>query len=77
MTLLADAEWMTLANCATTDPEVMFPESKSSADAKAVCGHCDVVASCLAYALANNMRDGVWGDTTQRQRRKMLKRLKA
>lgn len=36
--------------------------------AKAVCSLCPVRAECLAYALANNERHGVWGGLGQKER---------
>ncbi len=41
------------------------------ARAKAVCAGCPVRAECLEFALANDERWGVWGGTSERQRRAM------
>lgn len=62
--------WMTDALCAQTDAEAFFPDKGgSSKEAKRVCASCDVVAECLAYALRNNERFGVWGGKSERERR--------
>lgn len=65
-------EWMDDAVCATTDPEVFFPENLgSAAEAKKICATCPVVQECLAYALENGFDDGVWGGTAGYERRKI------
>ena len=64
--------WQTRALCAQTDPEVFHPEKGASpAMAKRVCLVCDVRADCLAAALMNDERWGVWGGLTSREREKM------
>ena len=43
--------WRLSANCATTDPEIFFPEvgqSKGNAICRAICSACDVQPECLA-----------------------------
>jgi len=65
-------DWMASALCAQTDPELFFPEKgKRSRDARAVCARCPVCAKCRAYALAQDRVYGVWGGTTERERRKL------
>ena len=62
--------WMDNALCTQTDPEAFFPDKGgSSKEAKRVCASCDVVGECLAYALANNERFGIWGGKSERERR--------
>ena len=62
--------WMTAGNCAGVDPELFFPQrGESSEDAKAVCRGCLVRAECLDYALSINERNGIWGGTSERERR--------
>jgi len=70
--ITAPPEWMTDGLCAQTDPDAFFPEKGGSTrEAKAVCRRCPVSAECLAYALANDARFGVWGGTSERDRRRM------
>jgi len=58
--------------CAQTDPEVFFPEKGGSVrEAKAVCTGCPVRVQCLEYALAHDERFGVWGGTSERERRRL------
>ena len=62
--------WMADANCAGVDPELFFPQrGESTVEAKAVCRACPVRAQCLDYALSINERNGIWGGTSERQRR--------
>lgn len=69
--------------CRTEENKDIFfvePYSKGSGEinkqAKAVCntGPCAYRAECLAWALFND-EPGVWGGTTEMERRKMLKKL--
>jgi WhiB family transcriptional regulator, redox-sensing transcriptional regulator len=54
------------------DPDAFFPEKGGSTRAaKAVCATCPVTAECLAYALANDERWGVYGGKSERERRKL------
>lgn len=67
------AEWMADSNCRGSDPNLFFPhptEFDVAAKAKAICRACDVQAECLAYALNNN-EDGIWGGTSERERRRI------
>lgn len=62
--------WRDFARCAETDPEVFFGEFGVKYEAaRAICGGCEVQADCLDYALENDERYGVWGGTTEMERR--------
>ena len=39
--------------------------------AKAVCGICPVNQDCLQYALSTNQDSGIWGGTSEEERRKL------
>jgi len=72
---------MSRAACRDTpDPGVFFPASAGDAmagqaeEAKAVCAACPVRAVCLRYALATRQEFGVWGGTTETERRAMIRR---
>jgi WhiB family transcriptional regulator, redox-sensing transcriptional regulator len=68
--------WQEQALCAQTDPEAFFPEKGGSTrEAKRVCTGCEVRAECLEYALANDERFGIWGGLSERERRKLKKRV--
>ena len=54
------------------DPEIFFPESgQSGAAAKRICRTCPVVDECFEWAVANDVRYGVWGGTSESERRRM------
>ena len=67
--------WRDAAACFGTDPEVFFPVSSSGpaqADvvaAKRLCGQCPVKVACLRWALDHGVTAGVWGGTTEEERR--------
>jgi hypothetical protein len=44
-------------------------------EAKAICAECPYKVRCLTYALKNS-EQGIWGGTTERDRRKLLVSLK-
>ena len=68
--------WQERALCAQTDPEAFFPEKGGSTrEAKKVCTRCDVRGECLEYALAHDERFGIWGGLSERERRKLRKRV--
>jgi WhiB family transcriptional regulator, redox-sensing transcriptional regulator len=71
--------WMSRGACRQMDPELFFPvaagarrAARQAATAKAVCGRCAVRADCLSYAL-EIMPEGIWGGTTQDERRAGLR----
>ncbi len=67
--------WASQGACRDEDPELFFPISSAAfapaqvARAKAVCARCRVTAQCLGYALATSQDGGVWGGTTEEERR--------
>jgi WhiB family transcriptional regulator, redox-sensing transcriptional regulator len=72
--LLQPVEWQTNARCTEVDPEIFFPErGGSSKAARQVCGNCLVKEQCLEYALNNKEQFGIWGGTSERERRRLRK----
>ena len=69
------ANWRDHAACRNTDPELFFPIGTTGpalrqiGEAKRICRACPVRAQCLAWALDNGITDGVWGGTTEDERR--------
>lgn len=66
------SRWRLHAACFGADPDgtIFFPpERGNSLQALAICETCPVQAPCLAYALADPSIKGVWGNTTERERR--------
>jgi WhiB family redox-sensing transcriptional regulator len=70
--------WMTGGACAGKTGMDWFPaeEFTSSEEVRAVCGACGVAGLCLSYALAHH-EYGVWGGTTERERRALRKRARS
>jgi WhiB family transcriptional regulator, redox-sensing transcriptional regulator len=69
-------EWQERALCAQTDPEAFFPEKGGSTrEAKRICAGCEVRAECLEYALAFDERFGIWGGLSERERRRLKRRV--
>ncbi|MBW4030796.1 MAG: WhiB family transcriptional regulator [Acidobacteria bacterium] len=74
-----DADWRANAACRDTEPELFFPVGTTGMatdqieSAKRVCINCDAQKHCLEFALATNQESGVWGGTTEDERRKLRK----
>ena len=65
--------WMALAKCRDMDPSFFFPsDGGGERAAQRICAVCPVKISCLEYSLDNRMDDGVWGGTSERERRFLL-----
>lgn len=57
--------------CAQTGPDdtTWFPaKGGSTIPAKRLCQGCPIKDACLQYAIANNIRYGVWGGRSERER---------
>ena len=76
-------DWRDVASCRDTDPDLFFPVGTTGPaieqieNAKAVCQQCDAQAPCLEFALATNQDSGVWGGTSEEERRQLRKRYAA
>lgn len=70
-------DWRSLAACQDTDPDLFFPVGTTGPaieqieQAKAVCETCDAKAPCLEFAMSTNQDSGVWGGTSEEERRKL------
>jgi WhiB family transcriptional regulator, redox-sensing transcriptional regulator len=70
--------WWDLAACRSADPELFFPISATGAGladiarAKAVCASCGVRQPCLDYAIGTRQVHGVWGGTSEEERRDLV-----
>lgn len=59
-----------LAKCRGLNPDIFFPVRGASVrEAKAVCAECSIRLACFEYAMINHEDHGVWGGTSERQRR--------
>jgi len=69
-----ETTWMAEGNCAEQSPSLFFPSDGVGVEvAKKVCADCPVKQVCLEYALENRIDHGVWGGTSERERRRILR----
>ena len=72
--------WRNLAACLDENPELFFPIGNTGPalrqieNAKAVCHRCEVVATCLSWAIASGQDAGVWGGLSEDERRALKRR---
>jgi WhiB family redox-sensing transcriptional regulator len=79
----ADYTWRDEAICRETDPDLFFPIGTTGQAllqidrAKQVCNECTVQVSCLEFALETNQDSGIWGGTSEEERRDIRRRIAA
>ena len=74
--------------CLKVDPDTFFPESPSTSSykelaayedkvkiAKEVCATCAFMDPCLAYALRTPNTLGVWGGTSEEERKRIKRQI--
>lgn len=72
-----DSDWRDAAACRHADPDLFFPAGttgdavEDTAAAIALCRRCPVREECLEFAMVTNQRYGVWGATSEEDRRRM------
>jgi WhiB family redox-sensing transcriptional regulator len=77
----ADYTWRKTAICRDTDPDLFFPVGTTGYalvqidKAKQVCGECPACEDCLQYALETNQDSGIWGGTSEEERRQIRRQL--
>jgi WhiB family redox-sensing transcriptional regulator len=70
-----DTEWMRHGNCREEPPSLFFPSDGVGVEiARRLCASCPVKEPCLEYALLHRIDHGVWGGTSERERRRILRR---
>jgi len=75
-------DWRDRALCRNEDPDLFFPIGTIGSGpgliqtdgAKAVCCRCPVVQRCLNWAIEAGPVEGVWGATTEGERRALRRR---
>ncbi len=69
-----ESNWMAFGECNEHPPSLFFPSDGVGVEvAKKICADCPSKEPCLEYALENRIDHGVWGGTSERQRRRILK----
>lgn len=62
--------------CADLPADWFHPDrGESTKEAKAVCSTCEVRVDCLTWALSTFQRFGIWGGTSERERRRIRRRI--
>jgi WhiB family redox-sensing transcriptional regulator len=75
--------WRNQAACRQTEVDMFFPAGVTGVAeqqiraAKAVCGACPVKEPCLAFAIRTNQEYGVWGGTSEEERRSLRRAWRA
>jgi WhiB family transcriptional regulator, redox-sensing transcriptional regulator len=65
-------DWRDDSACRDVHPSVFFPVSiEDVSNAKAICRTCAVKDQCLDFALRANQEAGIWGGTTEDERRRL------
>lgn len=68
-------DWRDHAECRDEDPDLFFPIGttgpplRRTRRAKAVCDRCPVREPCLRWATDTGQAVGIWGGTTETERR--------
>ena len=72
--------WRNRAACLVENPELFFPIGNTGPalvqieEAKEVCGRCQVVETCLEWAMESGQDAGVWGGVSEDERRALKRR---
>ncbi|MFI9825058.1 WhiB family transcriptional regulator [Streptomyces sp. NPDC052013] len=72
--------WRNRAACRDEDPDLFFPIGTTgpalvqTEQAKSVCRRCPVRQQCLDWALETGQSIGVWGGTSETERRALKRR---
>jgi WhiB family transcriptional regulator, redox-sensing transcriptional regulator len=79
----ADYTLRALAICRDTDPDLFFPVGTTGHAlvqidrAREVCDQCPVKTECLEFALETNQDSGIWGGTSEEERRTIRRQIVA
>ena len=72
--------WRNRAACLDADPELFFPTGNTGPalgqveEAKLVCQRCEVIETCLTWAIEFGQDEGVWGGLSAEERRTLKRR---
>ncbi len=79
----APQSWRHAAACRAMGPELFFPPDGPEGrewdpePARAVCERCPVRGDCLDWAVASGQSHGVWGGATEKELRRLRRRMAA
>ena len=72
------ADWRNSASCSGYPHSLFFPandaDETATARARQICTTCPVAEPCLEYALETNQRAGIWGGTTEEERKSLRRK---
>ena len=66
--------WVDQAKCLHADTEMWFPlpgQAEVAFSALSLCRQCPVLMACREYAVQTRQTDGVWGGTTETDRKRL------
>jgi WhiB family redox-sensing transcriptional regulator len=72
--------WRDRAACLDEEPELFFPIGNTGPallqiqQGKAICHRCEVVDTCLEWAMESGQDAGVWGGMSEEERRGLKRR---
>lgn len=70
-----DDGWRDRAACRSLSPDIFFPDKGGTTEdtirARHVCAVCPVQGECLDYALTTGQKWGIWGGTSENERRQI------
>jgi WhiB family transcriptional regulator, redox-sensing transcriptional regulator len=78
-----DLDWRTEATCRDLNPDLFFPVGVTGfaieqiEAAKSFCRMCPTQQNCLEFAITTNQEYGVWGGTTEDERRVLRRQWRA
>jgi len=73
-------DWRNRAACLDEEPEMFFPIGNTGPallqieGAKVICRRCEVVDTCLEWAMGSGQDAGVWGGLSEDERRALKRR---
>lgn len=70
-------DWFSLGECNGLPTRWFFPErGESVREVKNICKRCVIKTDCLEFAMANDIQHGMWGGTSERERKSLRRRRK-
>jgi WhiB family redox-sensing transcriptional regulator len=71
---MSDCDWQLDAVCRTTTLEIFYSSDAADVrEAVGMCRRCPVRRPCLQAAVEREEWFGVWGGTTERERRRLIR----